>query len=181
MDIQNSRGPPTEEGGSVVLAWITTEETNNLNLETWVEKFWETEYKADKSPVPYMYEEDKRGEETLVFNQNRRRSLWSSLNVGHSPELVKWLFDWYNGLATLEGIRLSRGLRSKHISKVREQRYLVFTGASSTGFGVVIYQCKYYNDESVEVSFAVSKTRVTPLKQRTIPELELEGACGGVD
>ena len=45
-------GPPTEGGGSVVYARITTEETNQLNLETMVEKFWETEEKVDKSPIP---------------------------------------------------------------------------------------------------------------------------------
>ena len=64
---------------------------------------------------------------------------------------------------------------------MREQRLRVFTDASSTGFGVVIYQCTYYIDDSVEVSFVVSKTSVAPLKQRTIPELELKGACVDVD
>ena len=96
-------------------------------------------------------------------------------------ELVRRLFDWYNGLSTLEGIRLPRKFRSKNINTVREQRLRVFTDASSTGFEVVIYQCTYYIDDSVEVAFIVSKTRVAPLKQRTIPELELIGACEGVD
>ena len=54
-------------------------------------------------------------------------------------ELARRLFDWYNGLSALEGIRLSRKLRSKNIIKVREQRLRVFTDASSTGFGVVIF------------------------------------------
>ena len=49
------------------------------------------------------------------------------------------------------------------------------------GFGVVIYQYTYYNEESVEVPFVVSKTRVATLKQRTIPELELIGANESVD
>ena len=81
----------------------------------------------------------------------------------------------------MEGIRLSRKLRSKNIITVRKQRVRVFTDASSTGLGVVIYQCTYYIDDSVEVTIVVPKTRVEPLKQRTIPELELKGACEGVD
>ena len=72
-------------------------------------------------------------------------------------------------------------LRSKNIITVREQRLRIFTDASSIGFGVVIYQCTYYIDGSVEGSFVVSKTRVAPLKQQTIPEFELKGACEGVD
>ena len=95
-------------------------------------------------------------------------------------ELVQRLFEWYNGLSALEGIRLTRKLRSKNIDAVRGQ-LRVFTDASSTEFGVVIYQCTYYKDGSVEVAFVVSKTRVASLKQRTIPELELKGACEGVD
>ena len=91
------------------------------------------------------------------------------------PKELVQLFDWYNGLSTVEGIRLSRGVRSKNIVSVREQWLRVFTNASSTGFGVAIYQCTYYNDDSVEVSFVVSKTHVATLKQRAIPELELKG------
>ena len=96
-------------------------------------------------------------------------------------EIVKQLFDWYDGLSTLEGIRLSRGLRSRNIAAVVKLQFRVFTDASSAGFGVVIYQCTKYSDGRVEISFVVSKTRVAPLKQRTIPELELKGACEEVE
>ena len=55
MGIQNNlwlvygwpTGPPIEERESVVLARITTEETNLLNLETLVKKFWEIVDKED--------------------------------------------------------------------------------------------------------------------------------------
>ena len=37
-------------------------------------------------------------------------------------ELARRLFDWYNGLPALEGIRHSKKLRSKNINAVSEQR-----------------------------------------------------------
>ena len=96
-------------------------------------------------------------------------------------EIVKRLFNWYDGLSTLEGIRFSRGLRSRNIAAVVKIKFRVFTNASSAGFGVVIYQFTKYSDERVEVSFVVSKTRGSPLKQPTIPKLELKGAYEGVE
>ena len=70
-------------------------------------------------------------------------------------EIVKQLFDWYVGLSTLDGIRLSRGLRSRNIAAVVKLQFRVFSDASSAGFGIVIYQCTKYSDGRVEVSFVV--------------------------
>jgi len=60
---------------------------------------------------------------------------------GNLPtELARRLFHLYNGSSVLEGIRISRKLRSKNINTVREQGLRLFTDASSTGSRVVIYQ-----------------------------------------
>ena len=66
----------------MVCARITTEEIHHRNLETLAEKFWETEEKEDKSPSPYMSEEDRRGEEILK----------SSIKVGsgHFEVALMW-------------------------------------------------------------------------------------------
>ena len=66
----------------MVCARITKEEMNQLNLETLVEKIWETEEKEDKSPSPYMSEENRRGEEILK----------SSIKVvdGHFEVALMW-------------------------------------------------------------------------------------------
>ena len=79
-------GPPTEGGGSVVCARITTEETNQLNLETIVDKFWETEEKEDKSPIPYMSEEDRKGEEILKSS--------IKIVVGHFEVALMWAEEY---------------------------------------------------------------------------------------
>ena len=57
----------------------------------------------------------------------------------------------------------------------------IFTDASQLGFSAAAYLRLVFPDGGVEVAFLMAKTHVAPLKQRTIPQLELKGACEGVD
>ena len=52
----------------------------------------------------------------------------------------------------------------------------IFTDASQLGFGAVAYLRIVFPDGGVEVAFLMVKTHAAPLKQRTIPQLELKGA-----
>ncbi|XP_045032624.1 uncharacterized protein LOC116926858 [Daphnia magna] len=59
----------------------------------------------------------------------------------------------------------------------KQQRLHVFTDASSKGFGAVAYFRSVYEDHSIDLSFVMSKTHVTPVKGLTIPRLELKAAA----
>ena len=54
---------------------------------------------------------------------------------------------------------------------------LGFSDVSELAFAAVVYLCVAVSTEKVYVSFVASKTRVAPIKQLTIPRLELCGAC----
>lgn len=52
-----------------------------------------------------------------------------------------------------------------------------FSDVSELAFAAVVYLRVAVSTEEVYVSFVTSKTRVAPIKQLTIPRLELCGAC----
>ena len=87
---------------------------------------------------------------------------------------------WCAGLKELENVRTRRCYRRGIEIPVDTQLH-VFTDASELGFGAVAYLRFVYAGDGVEVAFLMAKTHVAPVKKRTIPELELKGACEGVD
>ena len=52
----------------------------------------------------------------------------------------------------------------------------VFGDASEKGFGAVCYARYVFPDGRIEVAFVMAKTRVAPLRQLSIPRLELQVA-----
>ncbi|XP_057373119.1 uncharacterized protein LOC130693973 [Daphnia carinata] len=62
-----------------------------------------------------------------------------------------------------------------------QQPLQVFTDASSKGYGAVAYFRTVFEDQSVNVSFVMAKTHVTPVKGLTIPRLELQAAVEGLN
>lgn len=55
-----------------------------------------------------------------------------------------------------------------------------FVDASEKGYGVVTYLCVTNEKGKVHCSFVKGKSRVSPLKQTTIPRLELTAAAVAV-
>ena len=49
----------------------------------------------------------------------------------------------------------------------------IFSDASQTAYAWVVYIRAVYSDMATSVSLVISKTKATPLKQSTIPRLEL--------
>ncbi|XP_057367086.1 uncharacterized protein LOC130688116 [Daphnia carinata] len=62
-----------------------------------------------------------------------------------------------------------------------QQHLHVFTDASSKGHGAVAYFRTVFEDQSVNVSFVMSKTHVTPVQGLTIPRLELQVVVEGLN
>ncbi|XP_057371747.1 uncharacterized protein LOC130692630 [Daphnia carinata] len=97
------------------------------------------------------------------------------------PEtLSQRFYCWYDHLENLESLAVPRCFRPK-CGRWTQQHLHVFTDASSKGFGAVAYFRTVFEDHSVNVSFVMSKTHVTPVKGLTIPRLELQAAVEGLN
>ncbi|XP_057366140.1 uncharacterized protein LOC130687002 [Daphnia carinata] len=97
------------------------------------------------------------------------------------PEpLSKRFYFWYDHLENLESLSVPRCFRFKR-GRWTQQHLHVFTDASSKGYGAVAYFRTVFEDQSINVSFVLSKTHVTPVKGLTIPRLELQAAVEGLN
>ena len=105
------------------------------------------------------------------------RTLWMKKIDWDQPvpaDLAEEHIEWRIALASLSSIRLTR-----HYFKDRQPALIElhgFSDASTQAFAAVIYVRAEYQDGPPTSTLVVSKTRVAPLKERTIPELELCGA-----
>ena len=52
-----------------------------------------------------------------------------------------------------------------------------FTDASTDGYAACVYLRTVYSGDVVFVSLVCAKSRVAPVRQQTVPRLELQGAC----
>ena len=83
---------------------------------------------------------------------------------------------WCDGLDVLKQLRVPRcysGAQNRWCESEKELH--VFSDASPKGYGAVVYLRLMFPDGSVSVSMVMSKARVAPLKQQTLPRLELLG------
>ncbi|XP_032781193.2 uncharacterized protein LOC116919328 [Daphnia magna] len=108
---------------------------------------------------------------------NETRLGWDDLLP---EELRERFLHWYEHLENLETFSVPRCYIFNRGS-CKQQRLHVFTDASSKGFGAVAYFRLVYEDHSIDVSFVMSKTHVTPVKGLTIPRLELQAAAEGLN
>ena len=90
-----------------------------------------------------------------------------------APDTIKqeWL-HWYQQVKQLGSIRIPRHLG---ISLSDEFQLHVFCDASKQAYSATIY-VRSKSKDRVTSRLVISKSRVTPLKSRTIPQLELMGA-----
>ena len=82
---------------------------------------------------------------------------------------------WSKDISKLSSHAVSRQF-TKNSSPIINQQLYAFADASTKGYGGVVYLRQQHQDTSVSVALVVSKTRVSPLKQQTIPKLELFAA-----
>ena len=80
-----------------------------------------------------------------------------------------------NELTQLSGVSVPRCYFSRS-SKAREHQLHGFSVASEKAYATVVYLPTKYDDEHIDVNLVASKTRVAPIKQQTIPCLEILGA-----
>jgi len=104
------------------------------------------------------------------------QDLWK-LNLGWDDELPENIQQqWNNYQANITEIKNIQIPRCIIVSKSRSQQLHAFCDASEKAYGAVLYLRSEKYDGSVAVHLITSKTRVAPIKQISLPRLELCGA-----
>jgi hypothetical protein len=108
------------------------------------------------------------------------QQLWS-LAVGWDdqvPEAIQTLWeDYKRDLSSLVNVSLPRQII---ISPLSSELHC-FCDSSEKSLGCVLYVKSLFPDNAITVSFVTSKTKVAPLKQVSIPRLELTAAKLGAE
>ena len=84
--------------------------------------------------------------------------------------------QWLKDLDQLAKFQVDRCLKPKNFGPVRTAQLHTFCDASEQGYGTASY-LRFMNDKGeTHIAFVMGKARVTPLKNLTIPRLELTAA-----
>ena len=83
---------------------------------------------------------------------------------------------WLIGLQQMENFSIPRCIRSKTFGKIKSAQLHHFCDASETGYGTVTYLKMTNAKNQINISLIMAKARVAPLKQVTIPRMELTAA-----
>ena len=89
--------------------------------------------------------------------------------------LQQWT-GWLSDLEKVAKLQVSRCIKPKGFGRSASAQLHHLADASSYGYGTVSYLRLVNQDEQVHVAFMSGKARVAPLKQTTIPRLELTAA-----
>ena len=92
-----------------------------------------------------------------------------------SSFLPRWRM-WLDGLPKLSQLSVDRCVRPIDFGKVVSRQIHHFCDASQSAYGAVSYLHLVNSDGQVHCSFLIGKSRLAPLKQTTIPRLELAAA-----
>jgi hypothetical protein len=93
-------------------------------------------------------------------------------------KLKKEWENWFNELHLLQEIKIPRCLKNSNL--VTSVTLHSFSDASEKAYAAVVYARHEFEDKSVTTQLIASNTRLSPLKARSIPRLELMGALIGV-
>ncbi|KAJ8333724.1 hypothetical protein SKAU_G00410430 [Synaphobranchus kaupii] len=92
----------------------------------------------------------------------------------------KWT-TWLQELHQLSDVSVNRCVRPVDFGPVATAQLHHFSDASESGYGTVSYLRLSSEDGRVHCSFVMGKSRVAPLKQTTIPRMELTAAVVAVN
>ena len=110
----------------------------------------------------------------LMQEMCARKMAWD--DVMCASELARW-DTWLADLPQLAKMKIQRSFTPASFGKVVSYRLHHFSDASQVGYGVVSYLCAVNEAGEIHCSFVMGKARVAPLKQMTIPKLELTAAA----
>ena len=88
---------------------------------------------------------------------------------------TRWM-EWKSSLPDLERFKMDRTLKPENFGAIANSQIHNFSDASLTGFGQVSYLRLTNEKGQIKCSFLMGKARLAPLKDVTIPRLELNAA-----
>ncbi|XP_031425669.1 uncharacterized protein LOC116220856 [Clupea harengus] len=94
------------------------------------------------------------------------------------PQTVseKWM-EWTNSLDRIKGFSVPRCLKPKGYGMTSHAELHHFADASESGYGSVSYIRQLNQQDVIHVTLVLGKSRVLPLKNITVPRLELAAAA----
>ncbi len=92
---------------------------------------------------------------------------------------MKWN-KWVTSLPELEQLDVQRCIKPEGFEDLKSTELHHFSDASDSGYGTVSYLRLTNSEDSVECNLIMSKARVAPLKQVSIPRMELTAATVAV-
>lgn len=84
--------------------------------------------------------------------------------------------EWMAGLSCIGELSVNRCLKPKNFGPITSAQLHHFSDASESGYGCVTYRRLTNSKLEVHTSFIMGKSRVAPLKQTTMPRMELTAA-----
>ncbi|XP_034095472.1 uncharacterized protein LOC117561915 [Gymnodraco acuticeps] len=95
----------------------------------------------------------------------------------HIPQnyQLQWV-GWLEDLRRLSTFSVPRCFKPKGFGQLTSAQLHHFSDASENGYGTVSYLRLQSDDEKIHVTFVLGKARVAPLKNVTIPRMELTAA-----
>ena len=84
--------------------------------------------------------------------------------------------NWLETLKSLEKVSIDRCFKSECLGEIRDVQLHIFSDASELGYGACAYMRLTDTDNRTTCSFLIGKSRLAPMKQMTIPRLELSAA-----
>ena len=93
------------------------------------------------------------------------------------------LFEWQKWLAELpklERFKVNRCFHPPEFGDITKSQLHHFSDASELGYGAVSYLRSVNNHGNINCSFVMGKSRLAPVKPRTIPRLELSATTTAV-
>ena len=129
------------------------------------------------SQIASIFDPIGAGAPVLIKTKIAMQQLWQhGLNWDEEvPDIIKqrWI-ELFNELVALNGFNFDRCLRQ--FNAIEDPWLVVFCDASRLAFGACAYVRWRLANGKLETRFVAAKTRVSPLKELTIPRLELQAA-----
>ncbi|CAG2248710.1 unnamed protein product [Mytilus edulis] len=103
-----------------------------------------------------------------------------SIKLGWDDPIPKekeeeWI-KWKSTLPEIENISIPRCFKTKDMKEISDAQLHIFSDGSEIGYGACAYLRLVDTNGKVNCSLILGKSRLAPLKQTTIPRLELSGA-----
>ncbi|XP_028413969.1 uncharacterized protein LOC114536827 [Dendronephthya gigantea] len=109
----------------------------------------------------------------LMQHLCRRKLGWDDLI--EPDDMARWN-TWLKELPKIEQLRVPRCIKSYYVNPIVQTQLHSFADASRRGYGAASYLRFEDSKGNIHCSFVMAKSRVAPLKETTIPRLELSAA-----